>query len=165
MTRTMILSAEAALVAEAAKYVGHQEAPPGSNRSPQIDSWLQSVGAPIANPWCMAFAWCMGRDALGNQWPVYRSGRVQSVVEWAEQKLLLRDEPRMGDLAVLYFPTLKRYAHVGIVRMQGAGYFGTIEANTVPDGSTGNQREGYGVFRRTRRVNPRWQFIRWTGAL
>ena len=161
----MVWSAEAAVVAEAAKYVEHQESPPGSNRSPQIDSWLQAVHAPIASPWCAAFAWCMGRDALGISWPVHRSGRVQSMIEWAEQELLVRDEPRMGDLACLYFPTLKRYAHVGIVRGMGANHFTTIEGNTVPDGASGSQREGYGVFRRTRMLTPRWTFIRWVGAL
>lgn len=87
------------------------------------------------------------------------------MVEWAEAELLLRDEPRMGDLAALFFPTLKRYAHVGIVRSLHAGGFSTIEANTVPDGSTGNQREGYGVFRRTRTLSPRWAFIRWVKAI
>ena len=161
----MILSAEAAVVAEAAKYVGHQEAPPGSNRSPQIDSWLQAVHAPIASPWCAAFAWCMGRDALGLTWPVFKSGRVQTIFEWAERELLVRDEPRMGDLACLYFAALKRYAHIGIVRSLGAGFFTTIEGNTVPDGAKGSQREGYGVFRRTRMFGPRWQFIRWVGGL
>ena len=165
MTRAAILSAAAALVAEAANYVGHTEAPPGSNRSPQIDSWLQAVHSPIGSPWCMAFAWCMGRDALGMNWPVPKAGRVQTVVDWAMRELFYREDPRMGDLAVLYFPALARYAHVGIVRGLHSETFSTIEGNTVPDGSGGNQREGYGIFRRTRHLTPRWAFIRWTAAL
>jgi len=55
-------------------------------------------------------------------------------------------EPFPACVFGLYFPSLKRIAHVGFVERIRGKYCVTIEGNTNPEGS----REGGGVFRRMR---------------
>lgn len=164
MTVAAIASAEAAVLTEAARWVGHQEHPRGSNRSWAIDYWLRECRVDVGLAWCAAWAWNVGRQALGVAWPLPRAALVQTLVEWADRKGLLHQQPRFGDLFVLYFPDpLNRYAHIGFVDAPAAAgeQFSTLEGNTDPGGG----REGYCVSRRTRANGPRVRFIRWAEAL
>lgn len=161
MSTAKILAAEMALIAEAIKYVGTVEYPPHSNRGPEIDYWLQQVRSPLGSPWCAAFVWSMGKQAVGVSWPVPRTGRVQDMVDWARPLNIIHEHPRLGDLVVLYFRSLSRYAHVGIVTAVHGDVCDTIEGNTNPSGG----REGYGVFRRTRRAGPTVRFLRWASVV
>jgi hypothetical protein len=158
----MIANAEAVVLAEAERWMGHSEQPRGSNRSWAIDYWLKEMRVDVGLAWCAAWAWNVGRQALGTAWPVPRAALVQTIVDWANQRSLLRDEPRFGDLFVLYFPDpLNRYAHIGFVAEATGNQFTTLEGNTDPGGG----REGYCVSRRTRAIGPRIRFIRWVDAL
>jgi hypothetical protein len=164
MTVAAIANAEAAVLAEAARWVGHQEVPRGSNRSWAIDYWLRETRVDVGLAWCAAWAWNVGRQALGTAWPVPRAALVQAIVDWADARQLLHEQPRFGDLFVLFFPDpLHRYAHIGFVDAPDATgtKFTTLEGNTDPGGG----REGYCVSRRTRTVGPRIRFVRWVAAL
>jgi len=164
MTATAIANAEAAVLTEAARWLGHQEVPRGSNRSWAIDYWLREVRVDVGLAWCAAWAWNVGRQALGAAWPVPHAALVQSVFDWAQQRALVHELPRFGDLFVLFFPDpLNRYAHIGFVDAPDAGGSGftTLEGNVDPGGG----REGYCVSRRTRQTGPRIRFIRWVEAL
>jgi len=150
-----------ALIAEAERYLAERERPPGSNRSTRIDYWLAETGAPLGVPWCAAFVTAVGRQALGIAWPVPRSAFVQEIVQWAYPKQLVYTEPERGDLLVIRFPDLGRFAHVGIVTIASPDRITTIEGNTNIDGS----REGYGVFARQRSRSPQYRFVRWAEAV
>ena len=66
--------------------------------------------------------------------------------------------PQPGDVFLLYYPALKRYAHTGFVlEVRDNGACVTIEGNTNDGGS----RDGWGVFTRTRRFGIDDRFIRW----
>ena len=164
MTAVAIANAEAAVLTEAKRYIGHQENPRGSNRSILIDAWLTECGVGLGSPWCAAWTWSIGRQALGAAWPVPRGALVQIVVDWAEPRGILHEQPRFGDLFVLFFPNpLNRYAHIGFVEAPTADgrSFTTIEGNTDPGGG----REGYCVSKRLRLVTPRIRFVRWVEAM
>jgi hypothetical protein len=141
----------------ALKYVGTAEIPPHLNRGPLIDAWVTRVGSPLGSPWCAAYAWCMGAEALGTRWPVVKSGSCQAIYDWAKQKDCLVAAPAPGDLFLLYHAELSRYAHVGYVRSVRSDRLGTVEGNTNTDGS----RDGWGVFARERLMSSRLAYVRW----
>jgi hypothetical protein len=151
-----------ALLEEANKYLGEIEKPNLSNKSIRINYWLQETGVPIGLPWCAAYVTGVGRQALGHAWPVIFSASVQRIVDWAISKDVLQDTPVKGDLFVIYFSRLKRFGHIGIVTDIGqAGSIKTIEGNTNPGGS----RDGWGVFKRDRKVTANYKFIRWVSLV
>lgn len=164
------------VLAEAARYVGEEEKPRGSNRSSRIDYWLLEANVDPGLAWCAAFVGQVGRQALGASWPVPRTASVHdpkrrwpNVVSWAEEHELLVAGPHVGDLFVLWNESLGRYAHIGFVETTDAAAVDpgratalhTIEGNT----NSGGSREGYGVFRRVRPPGPGIMYVRWTAAL
>ena len=149
------------LIAEAKRYLAERERPLGSNRSTRIDYWLVEVGAPLGAPWCAAFIAGIGRQALGSAWPVPQTPSVQQIVDWASPRQLLSVEPERGDLLVIRFPELGRFAHVGIVTDVETDGIATVEGNTNPAGG----RDGYGVFARRRSSSLLYRFVRWAGAV
>jgi hypothetical protein len=153
-----------AVIAEAKLYLGEEEKPKLSNRSPRIDYWLLETGVGFGLPWCSAYVSAVGRQALGRAWPVPRTASVQAMVDWAKTLVsagVWQEKPESGDLFVLYFDSLKRYAHVGLVITVSGEKFIAIEGNTNTDGS----RDGYGVYIRERKMLPTTRFIRWKNML
>lgn len=162
--RAVIADPIGAVLNEAGRYERIREEPPGSNRGVSIDAWLRECRVGLALPWCMAWAWNVGRQALGHAWPVPRTALVQDLYEWAQPRGLVQTTAKPGDLLVLYYPTLRRYAHVAIVTGLTEAGATTIEGNTS-DTSQPATREGWGVFRRVRPLSDRMRFIRWSDAL
>lgn len=162
--RAVIADPIGALLNEAGRYEGIREEPPGSNRAVLIDAWLRECRVGLALPWCMAWAWSMGRQALGHAWPAPRTALVQDLYDWAHGRGLVQPAAKAGDLLVLYYASLKRYAHVGIVTELTETGVRTIEGNTT-DPARPATREGWGVFRRVRPLSDRTRFIRWVDAL
>lgn len=145
------------LVEVAQSYLWVREVPPGSNRSPDIDRWLKALGSPLGSAWCAAFAWgCL--DEAGEKPALKRSGRVQDMVD--SGTLLPASKAEVGDLVVFWFESLKRYAHIGIVCARKRAILETIEGNTIPDGATGDTREGFGVFAKRRAISERVKVLR-----
>ncbi len=134
-----------------------QESPPGSNRSPEIDEWLTALGTPLGSPWCAAFVHACLR-ASGDPRAFVKSARVQTMVDGG----LVHDaqEAQPGDLVVFWLHSLHRYPHNGLVTGKVKGTLGPIEGNTIPDGATGDQREGYGVFAKQRTITDRMKVLR-----
>jgi hypothetical protein len=155
------------LLAEAARYLKVRETPKNSNRAVLIDAWLTTVGSPLGSPWCAAFAWCMGLQATGRAlWPVKMSGRVQDIVEHAvSERTFTKDAQlaRAGDLVVFWYPALSRYGHIAVVERVEAGRVFSIDGNTGADTVAGSpaDRDGWGVFRKSRPLSDRVGFIRW----
>jgi hypothetical protein len=57
---------------------------------------------------------------------------------------------RVGDQVLLYFPAAGRVAHTGLVVEVHPWGVSTVEGNTHAEGARGDDREGDGVFRRSR---------------
>ena len=145
------------LVEVARSYLNVRESPAGSNRGPEIDRWLTALGSPLGSAWCAAFVLHCLREAndLRN---FKRSGRVQTMVDAGT--LVDVKEAKPGDLVVFYFANLKRYAHIGIVVTKTSKRLTCIEGNTIPDGATGDTREGYGVMEKSRAISDRVRVLR-----
>ena len=136
------------------------ETPANTNTGPKVEEYLKSVGLAKGNPWCAAaVAWC-GVKALGAHWPLPLTGSCQQLYEKAKAKNLVRSSPEIGDVFLLWFPKLNRFAHTGFIEKAGPKLYEwtTIEGNTSGAGS----REGWGCFRRTRSFNPEDRFVRWS---
>jgi hypothetical protein len=56
----------------------------------------------------------------------------------------------MGDVFTIYFPSLKRAAHVGFIYKDGDNSVTTVEGNTSEDNYGQRTREGNGVFKKRR---------------
>jgi hypothetical protein len=154
----------AAALAVAALEVGTMEEPPGSNRGPEVDAYLRSVGLDPTQgsfPWCAAFVhFCFAKAAkqLGRKNPLARTAGVLDHWERAQRtattitaaKAHLHEElVQPGHIFIIDTGNPGGDGHTGIVAEIAAGKLVTIEGNTNDGGS----REGVGVFRReSRRV-------------
>jgi surface antigen len=80
------------------------------------------------------------------------------VVDSAKASQSVHETPQEGDLMVLYYPTLKRYGHIGFVlKVLPDNRVETIEGNTSGAGS----RDGWGCFAQNRAVTSHMRFLRW----
>jgi CHAP domain/Putative peptidoglycan binding domain len=144
--------------------VGVMEQPPGSNRGPQVDQYLTTVGLnPVGGSfaWCAAFVyWCFKKASveLDVPNPAVKTAGALDVWNLAGSKGFRRitpgeavDQPaavRPGMVFVL--STGGGHGHVGFIESVQGVVLTTIEGNTNDGGS----REGVGVFRRNgRRIN------------
>ena len=153
-------------LAVAGSFLGVTEVPPGSNRGPEVNKFLGSVGLSGGYPWCAAFVWfCIqsaaGRVPVAN--PFERSGACVVFERFARSKGILHTSPQAGDVFLCYgVPDgegARRACHTGFVLSvnEQAGTFTTIEGNT----NLGGSREGVGVFKRVRVISDRFKFIRY----
>ena len=158
---TVILTPTDAVLNVARSLIGISEQG-GANAGQMVETFLKFVGLKKGEPWCAAFVSWVGHAALNDPWPVVKTGGCAYLGEWATQHNILVDTPQPGDIALYYFPTLKRFAHTGLVELSfGAGKIAAIEGNTNTDGS----RDGWEVARKTRTVGIQDRFIRWTELL
>jgi hypothetical protein len=132
----------------AQRQIGVEEKPRGSNRGPEVDQYIRSVGLDPAgkHAWCMAFVfWCHqeAADILGVINPMLKTAGV--LLQWQRRKQQYRVlEPRPGDVFIMDYG--KGLGHTGIVERVDNDYVYTIEGNTNDEGS----REGFEVCRRKR---------------
>lgn len=147
-----------ALVLQVARsQINVTECPPNTNKGLKVRDYLASCHLEEGYPWCAALVrWC-GVFALGAAWPVPAMAGCASLGDWAKKQKVLKDTPEPGDIFLMYYPSLKRFAHTGfVVEKDGEGW-ATIEGNTSGEGS----REGWGVFAKVRTFGPHDRFIRW----
>ena len=158
------------LVAAAKAFVGVPEQG-GNNRGQMVEIFLRGVGLAPPEPWCAAFVhhvgfwsqWDPGSGRSG--WPLPATGACQTLADVAERHGMLLTRPERGDLFVMWFPQLRRFAHVGIVldvvETETAFACSTIEGNTNDDGS----REGWKTAVKYRHFGKGGsdRFIHWTG--
>jgi hypothetical protein len=144
--------------AEAARLLRFvREEPKGSNAGQGVEAFLKLTGLGPGHPWCAAFVAWVGHTLHGKAWPLPLTAACAALGEAARQKKLLMLKPQAGDIFLLYYPKLKRFAHTGFILGRGTGgTWKTVEGNTGADGS----REGWGVFERERTFGPNDRFIR-----
>ncbi len=150
----------AAVLEFAATQIGVMEDPLGSNRGPEVDEYIRSVGLDPAGhfAWCVAFMFFCFENAasrLGRANPMVKTAGV--IDHW--NKARTRGIPRITASEAEQTPSLVKPGHIFVIRTSAihghsgfiervnGGKLVTIEGNT----NEGGGREGIGVFRRTAR--------------
>lgn len=124
--------------------VGICEDPPRSNRSPEIDAYLQRAGVALGLPWCAAAVAAWFREC-GAQTPAVGAASTDAWMGWARAHGLWADKPSIG--AAVVYGKDGDAEHIGVVvRLQPILL--TVEGNTSLD--AGNVREGIAVDLRNR---------------
>lgn len=151
------------IVAIATKEIGVRETT--QNRGTQVEIYLKAVGLDYSGgytypgySWCAAFVkWCMikaniitpGMNAMAES--CYNSGNV------VYSDSLFHKAFAPGDVFTIYFKSLGRVGHCGIVESIDGDILSTIEGNTNDDGS----RNGNGVYARRRNISEIHTISRW----
>lgn len=135
------------IIATAKKEIGIREL--GENAGPRVDQYNRYVGVKKA-PWCASFvSWCFGQ-----------AGYAQPRTAWSPALFptaRLTKNPMAGMVLGIYFDSLKRIGHCGIVEEVRNDWIFAIEGNTNLKGS----REGDGVYRRIRHKRSIHCFANW----
>lgn len=152
-------------VADSLKYVREYT---NHNDHPAIDKMLAFLGLPKGLSWCLAFClWCYHAAAPSGPFPFPKIARCSTFweqttenplryktftpedVAWKTEKL------QPGDIGIFSHNADRKKNWEGhavlVVKDLGKGKISTIEGNTMP-GPGGNQREGGGVYYRTRQA-------------
>lgn len=142
------------LLDEAIKFaltqVGVMEDPVGSNKGPEVNQYLASVGLPPGQFWCAAFVYfCFDKAAqkLGRKNPLVKTGG--SLDHWNRtnaKKIKAADALNNPALIkpghIFIIDHGGGHGHTGIVQKVEGGFIHTIEGNSNIDGSA----NGIGVF-------------------
>lgn len=135
------------------------------NRSPEIDKWLRHLGLPTGQPYCAAFVIYNYHEAgfaLPRQgrcvtlWRACRDNELRYKTFTAEDVSMGIEKIMPADSIIWRHgngPGQNWNGHAGLALTQtGRTSFRSREGNTQP-GSSGNQREGGGVYDRSRRLD------------
>lgn len=142
------------------------------NDHPDIDKFLKYLGLPPRQSWCAAFVIYNFKEAsekISVPQPLPKYARVALLLKKCKEnplrfKVLTKEQVVLdliklekGDLPVWICSPVKNddfNGHIGFVLKQiDTKTIHTIEGNTTP-GNTGDQREGGGVYERTRKIVP-----------
>jgi hypothetical protein len=171
MTRLITIDATELVLRVARATIDAQEI--GVNNGAFVRRVQAYTGNKPPDAWCASFTTMCGVVALGDQWAVRKSGRVQHQCEWAQARGVRfvgrRAPAQPGDLFALWFASLGRWAHIGFVDTVAAdGYtITTIEGNTSDpkNRDPARDREGWLVATKTRRLTENDRLIRWASLL
>jgi surface antigen len=136
------------ILATARSQLGTCEKPPGSNMTPYGAAYGGNGQA-----WCAKFVWWVFRQSHASQL-IPKAAYTPAFADWFRTHHQWGTTPRPGAVVFFDFPNdgVNRISHVGIVEaVNKDGTIQTIEGNTTC-GNAGSQREGDGVWRRTRRT-------------
>lgn len=163
----------ALVVAAANAFVGVGEQG-GDNRGQMVEHFLRGVHLPPGQPWCAAFVHHVGYSAhfdhvtRRSSWPLPATGSCEALARAAREAGVLRDEPHVGDVFLLFNRLRRRFIHTGIVvgvldearvHERDVHTCVTVEGNTNDDGSA----NGHTTLRKVRtfREADGHRFIRW----
>lgn len=125
----------------------------GYNDGLRVEAYLSCTGLKKGFPWCASYV----------SWVYQQAGYDEPRSAWSPDlfpKARLTKSPMVGDIIGIYFPGLKRIAHVGIVERIDGDWSVSLEGNTNINGS----RNGDGVYRRRRHLKTIYQFANWFNA-
>jgi len=127
--------------------IGIREAT-GNNDGEKVEEILKTVGLKGSKaPWCAAYVVWVGDSALGRDLNPYpRSAWSPDFVRNPQWNRGSGRMPLPASTFGIYFSSLKRVAHTGLIEKVSGDFAITIEGNTNDGGS----RDGDGVFRRRR---------------
>ncbi len=125
------------------------EIPPGSNRGPDVEKYLTSVGRNPGDAWCAAFIyWCVEKasNSLGTANPLKKTGRVASIWRDAVERnsVITIGDVRAGNVDIppgaIYCAVYDSGAgHTGFVESRERDILHTIEGNTSIKGSSSGE--------------------------
>lgn len=136
-----------------------REIPPGSNRGPDVEKYLASVGRKPGDAWCAAFVyWCveMASHSIGLNNPLKKTGRVASM--WRDAvgrgSVVTAEDVRAGKADIpagaIYCAVYESgRGHTGLVECREGDTLYTIEGNTAIK----NSNSGEGVFAKRRSLS------------
>ena len=126
------------IVAAAKKEVGTREADV-PNTGPKVSAYLRYTGIKTPAAWCAAWvSYVFGQAGYPEPKTAWSPGLFPA-------SRLVR-EAKPGMVLGIYYPSLKRIGHCGIVESMTGDFVNSIEGNT----SNSNEREGDGVMRKLR---------------
>ena len=136
--------------------IGVMEKPPGSNRGPEVDAYLDLVNCPRGSYWCAAFTyWCMEKAAteLNRANPVHKTaGCINHWNKTKGRKIIAAAAVNNPELInpgqIFIIDHGAGMGHTGMVEKVEGGFIHTIEGNSNNNGS----RNGLGVFRVQRKI-------------
>lgn len=143
---------------EEARHV--REIPPNSNRGPQVEAYLQRVGAQPGLSWCCAFVyWCFDEAAkdIGMTNPMVRTAGCldhwsRAPSQGAQRIMTAKavNNPALLQAGMIFIMDYGNgMGHTGLIEKVQGGLITTIEGNT----DASKTREGGGVYRLTRKIN------------
>jgi len=140
------------LLHTAKQHVGVQEV--GDNGGKMVEKYLESVGLGEGYPWCAAFVRYVMDAADVARPPVRSAGATDYITgRSVDAKRVLRGTADVPEGALSIHRRGQTWkGHIGIVRYWQRQCGGTIEGNTSP-GNAGPQRDGQGVWKRTRCIH------------
>ena len=146
-----------AVVKIARQEIGVSEDPPGSNRGPRVEEYLNSVRMGPGYPWCAAFVyWCFEKASaqLNRVNPLIKT--ASCLQHWSMTKGFKVLYPDAIQNPLLIVPGTvfiinrgKGKGHTGIVTGIRSSFIQTIEGNT----NSFHSAEGFGVIALQRRID------------
>ncbi|SEA51824.1 C40 family peptidase [Pedobacter hartonius] len=122
----------------------------GKNDGKRVEAYLSVVNLKKGQPYCSAFiSWLFAQEGFARP----RSGWSPDL--FPSSRLSRYALP--ANIIGIYFPDLKRIAHVGIIERLNDQWCYSIEANTNLDGG----RNGDGVYRRVRHLKTIYRISDW----
>lgn len=135
--------------------IGTREAT-GHNDGAVVEEILASTGNEKGDPWCAAANYYVySRAGYGQLVP--RSAWSPDWVAGATWKQGRGATPLPADTFGLYFPSMGRVGHTGIIEQWGSSVAITLEGNTNGEGS----RDGDGYYRKRRLVRQIYAVRAW----
>lgn len=130
---------------QAESLIGVREAT-NHNDGPVVETIQASTGNSRGDPWCASFNfYCYALAGYKDYVP-----RSAWSPDWVFQPTWTHANggviPKKADTFGIYFPSLHRVAHTGLINKWGESTVETIEGNT----NNGGSREGDGVYRKWR---------------
>jgi surface antigen len=143
-----VTATAADVLAAARSQLGTVEKPPGSN----CTRYGAAYGG-NGQAWCAKFVWWVFRESHASGL-IPKAAYTPTFAQWFRDHGRWGSTPRPGAVVFFDFPGdgVNRISHVGLVEaVNRDGTIQTIEGNTC-SGRAGSQRDGDGVWRRTRRT-------------
>ena len=124
----------------------------GNNDGERVEEYLAAARLRKGSAYCAAFiTWLFKQEGFSRPHTGW-SPALFPVTRLARSAL-------PSNIIGIYFPELKRIAHVGMIERVDGDYYITVEANTSLLGG----REGEGVFRRRRHIKMIHAMADWVG--
>lgn len=137
------------IIAIAQSQIGVMEAT-GNNDGAKVEAYLATTGLKKGEPWCAAFI----------SWVFKQAGYEQPATAWSPALFPAPRQvksPAPGMLFGIYFKSLQRISHCGIIERINGNFIIGIEGNTNLNGS----RDGNGVHRRLRHTKTIYRYADW----